>query len=261
MSADTSQQDAKLQAELLSIIPFKPRATKISKVVNWLLIFVVLVALPVAYYFGYIGKEWINRIGIILNFCAGFMVAPELIGQDRLRKVEENLERFVSLTYTKTKEARSALGKLEDIEIWALSGAFVIILLVLIDETYNLGIKYIATLLYVILAILSALLFMFLVFYIAYIALVFVFIKKRRKEIISRIKNNTKGMTFGSPIRRALIPASFKLTSITFLFLINKFLAYLVQTLSTDNSLRLILIYWGIIFFILGNLLQFLSTF
>jgi hypothetical protein len=32
---------------------------------------------------------WLNRIGIILNFLAGFMLAPELLGIERLRRLEE----------------------------------------------------------------------------------------------------------------------------------------------------------------------------
>jgi len=35
---------------------------------------------------------WINRIGIILDFLAAFMIAPELIGEERLRHWEEAIE-------------------------------------------------------------------------------------------------------------------------------------------------------------------------
>jgi hypothetical protein len=37
--------------------------------------------------------EWLNRIGIILNFVAGFLLAPELIGLDRIRRFETRLEK------------------------------------------------------------------------------------------------------------------------------------------------------------------------
>jgi len=33
-------------------------------------------------------ETWLNRLGIILNFLAGFMLAPELIGIERLKKIE-----------------------------------------------------------------------------------------------------------------------------------------------------------------------------
>jgi hypothetical protein len=37
-------------------------------------------------------SDWVNRIGIILNFCAGFLLAPELIGIQRLQRFEKFLE-------------------------------------------------------------------------------------------------------------------------------------------------------------------------
>jgi hypothetical protein len=36
--------------------------------------------------------DWVNRIGILLNFCAGFLLAPELIGIQRLERFEKSLE-------------------------------------------------------------------------------------------------------------------------------------------------------------------------
>jgi hypothetical protein len=37
---------------------------------------------------------WLNRVGIILNFIAGFLVAPELLGIHRLEWADAKLERF-----------------------------------------------------------------------------------------------------------------------------------------------------------------------
>jgi hypothetical protein len=37
--------------------------------------------------------EWLNRLGIVLNFVAGILIAPELIGRDRIRRAEERIER------------------------------------------------------------------------------------------------------------------------------------------------------------------------
>jgi hypothetical protein len=39
--------------------------------------------------------DWVNRIGIILNFCAGFLLAPELIGIQRLQRFEKFLEESI----------------------------------------------------------------------------------------------------------------------------------------------------------------------
>jgi hypothetical protein len=38
--------------------------------------------------------ECLNRVGIILNFLAGFMIAPELIGLDRIRRFENAMEKI-----------------------------------------------------------------------------------------------------------------------------------------------------------------------
>jgi hypothetical protein len=76
MSADTTQVE-----------PIQSKPQKTSAVSSWLnrvFVVVVLVAIPLLYYFGYISNDWLNRIGIILNFCAGFLVAPEIIGTTRL---------------------------------------------------------------------------------------------------------------------------------------------------------------------------------
>lgn len=40
--------------------------------------------------------EWLNRLGIILNFLAGFLLAPELIGLERIRRFEERMEKSAS---------------------------------------------------------------------------------------------------------------------------------------------------------------------
>ena len=37
---------------------------------------------------------WFNRIGIILDLLAGFMIAPELIGEERLQRWEGRIEQF-----------------------------------------------------------------------------------------------------------------------------------------------------------------------
>lgn len=41
--------------------------------------------------------DWLNRIGIILNFLAGFMLAPQLIGEERIGKLEQYLDRLITL--------------------------------------------------------------------------------------------------------------------------------------------------------------------
>ncbi|NJO84256.1 MAG: hypothetical protein HC828_16700, partial [Blastochloris sp.] len=50
--------------------------------------------LPVGYLLGAISIEALNRIGIVLNFAAGFMLAPELLGRQRLATMEDRIELF-----------------------------------------------------------------------------------------------------------------------------------------------------------------------
>jgi hypothetical protein len=89
-----ANQDA---AEATQVATVKPTSSKVSTWVNRVFVVVVLVAIPLLYYFGYMGKEWINRIGITLNFCAGFLVSPELLFRGNiLIKSEQSLKTFMS---------------------------------------------------------------------------------------------------------------------------------------------------------------------
>jgi len=38
--------------------------------------------------------KWLNIVGIILNFISAFLIAPELIGIDRIRKLEKDIENW-----------------------------------------------------------------------------------------------------------------------------------------------------------------------
>src|SRR5687767_3282152 len=70
-------------------------ASGVSTWLNRVFVVVVLVAIPLLYYFGYFDAIGLNRFGIILNFLAGFMLAPELLGLKRIIKVETTLERVI----------------------------------------------------------------------------------------------------------------------------------------------------------------------
>lgn len=56
--------------------------------------------------------ELLNRIGIILNFLAGFMVAPEVIGLERLKSFENSLEKL-SEKYNLKESLEQGSQKLE----------------------------------------------------------------------------------------------------------------------------------------------------
>lgn len=47
--------------------------------------------------------DWINRIGIILNFLAGFMLAPDIIGKENINFFEDKLEIKINYLIIKTQ--------------------------------------------------------------------------------------------------------------------------------------------------------------
>jgi hypothetical protein len=83
------QSDAELQAQLLGF-PLHRKQPSFSTWLNRIFLIVVLVTIPLIYLFGYIGRDWLNRLGIIFNFLAGFLVAPELIGIRRTNQLISN---------------------------------------------------------------------------------------------------------------------------------------------------------------------------
>lgn len=48
--------------------------------------------------------SWINRLGIMLTFLAGFMVAPELIGLERLTRAERRIEKVLAKVVSSLKD-------------------------------------------------------------------------------------------------------------------------------------------------------------
>lgn len=46
----------------------------------------------------------LNRLGIVLNFIAGFLLAPQLIGQDRVLRIEKRIERVSAVTRIAIKQ-------------------------------------------------------------------------------------------------------------------------------------------------------------
>jgi hypothetical protein len=45
----------------------------------------------------HVDEDTLNRVGILLNFAAGFLLSPGLLGVDRIRRVEAALERWSQL--------------------------------------------------------------------------------------------------------------------------------------------------------------------
>jgi hypothetical protein len=59
-----------------------------------------------------IDDVWMNKVGLLLNFAAGFLLAPQLIGAERLQRVERRLERILrTLTWIVVWLRRRLRGK------------------------------------------------------------------------------------------------------------------------------------------------------
>ena len=80
--------------------------------------------------------DWLNRLGIVFNFLAGFMLAPELLGIQRIHRLEKRLENAI----TKTNKALSS--PLERIQgLWVEHRDFVLSsLMLMIVVTSMLGV-------------------------------------------------------------------------------------------------------------------------
>lgn len=198
----------------------------------------------------------LNRIGIVLNFLAGFMLAPELLGIERLRRIENYMDMQGSVMKHRmdviivgTQRLFRLLGK-----VTLIAGAVNTIFMLVgmyASLSSNTSNELIRVIFYCIFSFVSFCLFITYHFY-----------------------NNIKGIwyqllqkIFISRIMMFLI-----LPSITFSFVVstpfllvisilNSILSFTLRKLEGEERLRSILIWWGIIFFIVGNALQFISTF
>ena len=50
--------------------------------------------------------DWLNRVGIILNFLAGFLLAPELIGIERIKKYEKEIKTKINILENNFREIK-----------------------------------------------------------------------------------------------------------------------------------------------------------
>lgn len=57
----------------------------------------------------WIDLDWLNRIGIILNFFAGFLLAPDLIGRNKLLRYEQIIEKKLNNCITTIRDKLSII--------------------------------------------------------------------------------------------------------------------------------------------------------
>jgi hypothetical protein len=256
MSAGTttsSKSHIELQAELLGIDPtVQPSNSQIGRWLNRLFVIAVFVAIPSTYYFGYIGIVSLNRIGIILNFCAGFLIAPELIGERGLHWIELQ---FLSIQSYLTKRNKIITEftsiKSRTLTYYCFVFGWVFYYVYPIIRFYISRHDTSTTMtLYVLTGILFFLLFRFV-----------------WKELIARTEDLIAKYGEEPKITHDISATIFLILALPYLSLVSFSAIYiflpLIQFGSTifNGAFRSVLVRWGVAFFIVGNLLQFLATF
>ncbi|MEA2599623.1 MAG: hypothetical protein QOF89_615 [Acidobacteriota bacterium] len=197
--------------------------------------------------------EWLNRVGIIFNSLAGFLVAPELLGISRLERTEARLEAFThrEISWLKARffpfmEFQGGLPSSE-----ALSYApFVLASLAFWFFSWLAWHEQSRLLAIVPLAI--------------YVALASVMLLLTHMAPAFKEWQRILGSIFFPLLYLTMAPfqAAYELFVFGGAKAAYRILDWLLDSLQGgDNRLRFLLVPVGIAFFILGNLLQFIATF
>lgn len=239
--------------------------------------------------------EWLNRLGIVLNFFAGFMLAPELIGLERLKIIENKIEgafsRLITNTetntqYNKSQNARMKLAGLSTIPFIGSTFISSPTITDVLDQNdfYRKRDS----------ALITGFFFLFVLFQSFNYAMdkgiiwlgitttgvflwAIVLFFKGLGDFVNAIKGNMHKlsllkwvlffifMTLLTPgvLLGLSVSAFFGWQQIPYTILRFQLssLSYLLKILIGEQRLRSLLIFWGIIFFVLGNLLQLVATF
>lgn len=195
---------------------------------------------------------WLNRIGIILNFFAGFMIAPELIGQKRLQQWEGRIERFAVHTRESIHRLAPMRGRHDKSsgkrEYSQESIRFMAHVLFLATLVYAWIIYHWIVTNRPSWALLGTSFWAHLIFAVGWVSALYMII------VLSRIWHPIYSLMY--PLG---LPQFFVARLI--LWLVAGLLGRVARALIGNARLQSILVSWGIIFFILGNLLQLLATF
>ncbi|MFD2937075.1 hypothetical protein [Spirosoma flavum] len=218
---------------------------KAKKVWLWCISLMAIVSPLLLFQFGYIEPVWLNRVGIILNFIAGFLVAPDLIGIDRLETFENRVEVYLNQIHLRSRWGNyifpwrpDNIGRLPLIQY----GLFVVVALLLILITI-IGSKHYL--------IASTILITYS------LACAWDVYKKsfwRDQSWKETIEDYFLSIFSIIPILKFAI-------EISIVFLIRSIAGRLLIELKGDRQLIKVLIQCGVLFFIMGNLMQLLATF
>lgn len=202
-------------------------------------------------------SELINRIGIIINFISGFMIAPELIGIKRLRKFELTLKKFLSNAILNFKNQLLYLAPIDVINslvfFFILIGAlfsFIILLTVVVSSLfYDQSIISVYKSIYN-----SHYILWFVLFIWPLTSLGFSF------SVLSNESIKRKFM-LGLAILFLPLIMCFVIAYLFAISFIIKIMGNLINLLEGEKSMRRLVVSAGIFLLILGTSLQFLSTF
>ncbi|MBD2522123.1 hypothetical protein [Nostoc sp. FACHB-133] len=163
--------------------------------------------------------DWLNRIGIVLNFLAGFMLAPDLIGKDKAQIIENYIDRIATFT---TNSLRNRIHQN------------------ILNEFSNTNLRP---------------LYYFALSFSWFITIIFFSAVKIgiQPDLLSAIFMRFMSLYF-------LITSVYATFILVPLFLID--IARTIENLAEkDNTFTSLLTIGGIIFFIVGNLFQFIASF
>jgi hypothetical protein len=212
--------------------------------------------------------EWLNRAGIILNFLAGFMLAPELLGLHRLREFEAYLEQMVTTQKSYFDRLTPKIGSLVRekgvfgfIDMF-MTGFLFIILIFFMQEIGASYLGHIINLLAVFLYLLTAITSRMQGFSLDHKRNIF----RQRLNQVSLTARSVRQQPINllNPVLYLLVvmiapiflPVVWVLSNI-----FHALLSLLVKTLEGEEKMRSFLVSSGIIFFIVGNALQLWATF
>lgn len=249
----SSQPDVELQAKLLGITLISTTDTNSIWLKLVLTAAILLVFLPLLY-FGYIGTVGVNRIGIILNFCAGLMVAPELLGTRILHWIETNYSSAKTYSTEKNdKLTQFGVIKVPSIAYYAFIATGIYLYLNLTIRAYYWFDRSTN-------AAITTFMVISVLFY-ALFQLVFPSLLKRN-ELLTK-KYGDKARYWHDPYGLLLLIMSFpylSLVSFSAIYILWP-IVRLVEEITRDKHSRAVLVGLGVLFFIVGNFLQFIATF
>jgi hypothetical protein len=214
----------------------------------------------------------LNQVGIVLNFLAGFMLAPELLGLERLRRIETYIEKrltFMSNLADKIGNKFSSFGR-------GIGDSFVKAGLAKPSFTNNVfAVHSLAVcIILLVLALFVGVVYITYIIFGKVVASVIMFYLYIKSVINPELSDHDEGwypkLLLTNAYLRFLLPiymviAAFALILYPFYIVIalatKQLLSFIIRKLEGEARLRSVLIWWGIIFFILGNALQFIATF